>query len=56
MQGVLDVPELRGVIPNAFDHIYEHIAANPSEKFLVRGSYLEVFFIGQHHHNISLLI
>jgi len=43
MQGVLTVPELRGVIPNSFDHIFEHIHSKPSTKFLVRCSYLEIY-------------
>jgi len=42
MQGELETKELRGVIPNAFDHIFEHISARPAGKFLVRCSYLEV--------------
>ena len=43
MQGVLTVPELRGVIPNSFDHIFEHVHSKPSTKFLVRCSYLEIY-------------
>jgi len=42
MQGLTHPPELRGVIPNSFDHIYENIKADPSTEFLVRCSYLEV--------------
>ena len=42
------MPELRGVIPNAFDHIFQHIGEQAQEqdastKHLVRGSYLEIY-------------
>jgi len=43
MQGVLEVPELRGVIPCAFDHIFEHIGSKPTTKFLTRACYLEIY-------------
>jgi kinesin family protein 3/17 len=43
MQGVLEVPELRGVIPCAFDHIFDHITSKPSTKFLTRACYLEIY-------------
>ncbi|KAJ3126975.1 Kinesin-like protein kif3b [Nowakowskiella sp. JEL0407] len=43
MQGVRDVPELRGIIPNAFNHIFNHIAASVDKKFLVRVSFLEIY-------------
>uniref|UniRef100_A0A2K6MM15 Kinesin-like protein KIF3A n=1 Tax=Rhinopithecus bieti TaxID=61621 RepID=A0A2K6MM15_RHIBE len=38
MEGVRAVPELRGIIPNSFAHIFGHIA-----KILVRVSYLEIY-------------
>uniref|UniRef100_A0A3P9LGN0 Kinesin motor domain-containing protein n=1 Tax=Oryzias latipes TaxID=8090 RepID=A0A3P9LGN0_ORYLA len=41
MEGVRAVPELRGIIPNSFAHIFSHIA-----KYLgsvVRVSYLEIY-------------
>lgn len=44
MQGIRDVPELRGIIPNAIEHIFAHIRSNPTQtKFLVRASYLEIY-------------
>ncbi|KAL7746526.1 hypothetical protein RI367_008176 [Sorochytrium milnesiophthora] len=43
MQGVPDVPELRGIIPNAFNHIFNHIARTPQKQFLVRVSFLEIY-------------
>ena len=41
--GVRSDPELRGVIPNAFDHIFTHIQRTENEQFLVRASYLEIY-------------
>ena len=45
MQGVKDVPELRGIIPTAFHHIFDHITQTQSadKKFLVRISFLEIY-------------
>uniref|UniRef100_A0A3Q3KUK5 Kinesin-like protein n=1 Tax=Mastacembelus armatus TaxID=205130 RepID=A0A3Q3KUK5_9TELE len=44
MQGVWMDPEKRGVIPNAFDHIFTHISRSQSDKqYLVRASYLEIY-------------
>lgn len=43
MEGVRSDPELRGVIPNAFDHIFTHIQRTENEQFLVRASYLEIY-------------
>jgi hypothetical protein len=47
-QGRADPPELRGIIPNSFQHIFESIAlataAGESEKqFLVRAAFLGVY-------------
>ena len=42
MQGMNSPPELRGVIPISFDHIFQNIKADPQTQFLVRCSYLEV--------------
>ena len=38
-------PEERGIIPNAFEHIYGYLDddANKQKKFLVRASYLEIY-------------
>ncbi|KAI9105271.1 P-loop containing nucleoside triphosphate hydrolase protein [Phlyctochytrium arcticum] len=44
MQGVSEVPELRGIIPQAFHHIFDHISHRSAEKtFLVRVSFLEIY-------------
>lgn len=43
MEGVRSNPELRGVIPNSFDHIFNHIASSSNTQFLVRASYLEIY-------------
>lgn len=45
MMGLKDDPEERGIIPNAFEHIFTYIDAieNRAKKFLVRCSYLEIY-------------
>ncbi|CAG9314722.1 unnamed protein product [Blepharisma stoltei] len=44
MVGVNDPPELRGIIPNSFSHVFSAIAEAPHEKcFLVRCSYCEIY-------------
>ncbi|KAK2186663.1 hypothetical protein NP493_192g03000 [Ridgeia piscesae] len=43
MQGVKNDPELRGVIPNSFEHIFQHIARTENQQYLVRASYLEIY-------------
>ena len=44
MQGKKDPYELRGVIPNSFDHIFDCVtAATDKERFLIRCSYLEIY-------------
>ncbi len=44
MLGVPEVPELRGIIPNCFNHIFGFIDSNTNgTKFLVRCSYLEIY-------------
>ena len=46
MEGVRDNPELQGIIPNSFAHIFGEIAKAPpggTTKFLVRCSYLEIY-------------
>lgn len=44
MEGIRNVPELRGIIPMAFDHIFSHIKnAGATTQFLVRASYLEIY-------------
>lgn len=44
MEGIRTVPELRGIIPNSFAHIFGAIAkADKNTRFLVRVSYLEIY-------------
>jgi kinesin family protein 3/17 len=43
MEGKADPAQLRGVIPNSFQHIFEHIANAKDKQFLVRASYLEIY-------------
>ncbi|KNE67827.1 hypothetical protein AMAG_12544 [Allomyces macrogynus ATCC 38327] len=43
MQGLPDPPEMRGIIPQAFHHIFSHIARTPERQFLVRVSFLEIY-------------
>lgn len=44
MEGKPDDPELRGIIPNAFQHIFDHVALKGSnETYLVRASYFEIY-------------
>lgn len=43
MQGPPSPPELKGVIPNSFSHIFDHIKASSGSEYLVRCSYLEIY-------------
>ncbi|XP_040279436.1 kinesin-like protein KIF17 isoform X1 [Bufo bufo] len=43
MQGVPDPPAQRGIIPRAFEHVFESIQCAENTKFLVRASYLEIY-------------
>ncbi|XP_071388112.1 kinesin-like protein KIF17 [Centroberyx affinis] len=43
MQGVSEPAAQRGVIPRAFEHIFESIQCAENTKFLVRASYLEIY-------------
>ena len=44
MEGVPSDEELRGIIPNAFQHIFDHVALKGSdETYLVRASYFEIY-------------
>ena len=44
MEGAPEPPELRGIIPNAFLHIFDKVAlAKAGQQFLVRASYLEIY-------------
>uniref|UniRef100_A0A8B9BYI1 Kinesin-like protein KIF17 n=1 Tax=Anser brachyrhynchus TaxID=132585 RepID=A0A8B9BYI1_9AVES len=43
MQGVVDPSTEKGIIPRAFEHIFESIQCAENTKFLVRASYLEIY-------------
>ena len=44
MMGIVDDPELKGIIPNAFSHIFGYIKTEgESKKFLVRCSFVEIY-------------
>ncbi|XP_072740010.1 kinesin-like protein KIF17 isoform X1 [Ciconia boyciana] len=43
MQGVVDPSTQKGIIPRAFEHIFESIQCAENAKFLVRASYLEIY-------------
>lgn len=43
MEGRPDPPFLRGIIPNSFQHIFDHISNASNFQFLVRASYLEIY-------------
>ena len=43
MQGITDPPTQRGVIPRAFEHIFDSIQVAENTKFLVHASYLEIY-------------
>ena len=37
MEGYPDPPDLRGIIPNAFQHIFDHVALGENEKVRMGG-------------------
>ncbi|XP_078594530.1 kinesin-II 95 kDa subunit-like [Branchiostoma floridae x Branchiostoma japonicum] len=43
MEGVRTDAELRGVIPNSFEHIFTQISRSQNQQYLVRASYLEIY-------------
>ncbi|XP_058512500.1 LOW QUALITY PROTEIN: kinesin-like protein KIF17 [Ochotona princeps] len=43
MQGLPDPPSQRGIIPRAFEHLFESVQCAENTKFLVRASYLEIY-------------
>nr|XP_032643518.1 kinesin-like protein KIF17 isoform X3 [Chelonoidis abingdonii] len=43
MQGIVDPPTQKGIIPRAFEHIFESVQCAENTKFLVRVSYLEIY-------------
>ena len=43
MMGVEDPVANKGVIPRAFEHIFDQVAVTNDIKFLIRASYLEIY-------------
>lgn len=43
MEGVRSNKDLRGVIPNSFDHVFTHISRSSEQQYLVRAQYLEIY-------------
>ncbi|XP_062962373.1 kinesin-like protein KIF17 isoform X2 [Cynocephalus volans] len=43
MQGLREPSSQRGIIPRAFEHIFESVQCAENTKFLVRASYLEIY-------------
>ncbi|XP_074660095.1 osmotic avoidance abnormal protein 3-like [Tubulanus polymorphus] len=43
MQGIQDPTTQRGIIPRAFEHIFETISVTEGTKFLVHASFLEIY-------------
>ena len=44
MEGEPEPPELRGIIPNSFQHIFDVVAlAQQGQQYLIRASYLEIY-------------
>ena len=49
MQGITSPPSQTGILPRAFEHLFESISATEGTKYLVFASYLEIYsnFIGR---------
>jgi hypothetical protein len=43
MQGIKDNQSQKGIIPRAFEHIFEAVSIDTSKKYLIRASYLEIY-------------
>ncbi|XP_016070052.1 PREDICTED: kinesin-like protein KIF17 isoform X1 [Miniopterus natalensis] len=43
MQGLPDPSSQRGIIPRAFEHVFESVQCAENTKFLVRAAYLEIY-------------
>ncbi|XP_060086319.1 osmotic avoidance abnormal protein 3-like [Ylistrum balloti] len=43
MQGITNPASQRGIIPRAFDHIFETVSVAEDTKFLIHASYLEIY-------------
>ncbi|KAL3841306.1 hypothetical protein ACJMK2_019469, partial [Sinanodonta woodiana] len=43
MQGISDPSTQRGIIPRAFDHIFETVSVTEGKKFLIHAAYCEIY-------------
>lgn len=43
MEGIANSPEEKGVMPRAFEAIFENIKSGEGKQYLVRASYLEIY-------------
>ena len=43
MQGVREPASQRGIIPRAFEHVFEAVSVDAKHRFLVLASYLEIY-------------
>lgn len=43
MEGDISNPELLGVTPRTFEHVFNHIKGTPNAQFLVRASFMELY-------------
>ena len=45
MEGIVSNPEMRGIIPKSFEHVFRTLGSNtdPNKQFMVRCSYLEIY-------------
>ncbi|NXH05200.1 KIF17 protein, partial [Loxia leucoptera] len=43
MHGLADSSSQKGIIPRAFEHIFESVQCAENTKFLLRASYLEIY-------------
>ncbi len=60
MMGITEPTTQRGIIPRAFEHIFETIDVSENTKFLVHASYLEIYneeirdLLGKNHKVIKI--
>ena len=43
LQDGFPTPELQGLIPNSFEHIFQEVEASTDKQWMVRASYLEIY-------------
>ena len=43
MKDGFPTPELQGLIPNSFEHIFAEVEASADKQWMVRASYLEIY-------------